>query len=609
MAQSTTQYLAQHRLPDNLNEVVRKLANQKPDNPWAFMAAEFEAISKNKVTTVATTPFDDQKPGTSGLRKKTSRFMETNYLENFIQATFDALGAGIKGQTLVVSGDGRFFNPEAGAKIIRMAAANGVGKVLVGKNFLMSTPCLSAIIIKRKAYGGFILTASHNPGGPKNDFGVKYNCENGGPAPEKVTNAIFENTKTIKEYKLVEAEFNIDVSKVGEYDFAGMKVEVVDAAKEYSLKMQEIFDFAALKKFVNRDDFKLVYDSLSGVNGPFAEEIFCNEFGLDKKVCLNATPLPDFGGGHPDPNLTYAKQLVKEMGLNPQGTPLEGADAAKVPDFGAAADGDADRNMILGKQFFVTPSDSVAILAANSESIPYFRKKKLTGVARSMPTSGALEKVATANELSFFEVPTGWKFFGNLMDADKIQICGEESFGTGSNHIREKDGLWAVLFWLSILADRTEKAGKLVTVSEVVNEHWKTYGRNYYTRYDFEGLPPDKASGLMQFLTAGLKEAANKDWGSYKLKTADEFEYHDSVDGSVSSHQGIRYLFEDGSRIIFRLSGTGSSSATIRLYIEAYEKEKLSEPVADALKALVALALKNGELKDRIGTETPTVIT
>ncbi|KAL8227607.1 hypothetical protein R6Q57_015191 [Mikania cordata] len=578
-----------------------------------------------KVNLVNTSPIEGQKPGTSGLRKKVKVFTQPHYLQNFVQSTFNALSAEkVKGSTLVVSGDGRYYSKDAIQIIIKMAAANGVGRVWVGQNGLLSTPAVSAVVRERvgadgsKANGAFILTASHNPGGPNEDFGIKYNMENGGPAPEGITDKIFENTKTIKEYFIAEGLPDVDISAIGISNFSGpdgqFDVDVFDSSSDYVKLMKSIFDFQSIQKLIASPHFSFCYDALHGVAGAYAKRIFVEELGASESSLLNCVPKEDFGGGHPDPNLTYAKELVARMGLgkNPDSNP---------PEFGAAADGDADRNMILGKRFFVTPSDSVAIIAANAvQSIPYF-SSGLKGVARSMPTSAALDVVAKSLNLKFFEVPTGWKFFGNLMDAGLCSVCGEESFGTGSDHIREKDGIWAVLAWLSILAHKNKdnlNGGNLVTVEDIVKQHWATYGRHYYTRYDYENVDAGAAKELMAHLVKlqssisdvnqiikGIRsDVAN-------VASADEFEYKDPVDGSISKNQGIRYLFDDGSRLVFRLSGTGSEGATIRLYIEQYEKDssKTGRDSQEALAPLVEIALKLSRMQEFTGRSTPTVIT
>lgn len=582
-------------------------------------------MQSGQVKRVETTPFEGQKPGTSGLRKKVKVFTQPHYLQNFVQSTFNALPADkVKGARIVVSGDGRYYSKEAIQIIIKMAAGNGVRSVWVGQNGLLSTPAVSAVVRERvgadgsKASGAFILTASHNPGGPNEDFGIKYNMENGGPAPESITDKIYENTTKIKEYLTVELP-DVDIAKVGVTTFSvdggTFDVDVFDSASDYVKLMKSIFDFEFIRKLLSSPKFTFCYDALHGVAGAYAKRIFVEELGAKESSLLNCVPKEDFGGGHPDPNLTYAKELVARMGLGKSTTQDE------PPEFGAAADGDADRNMILGKRFFVTPSDSVAIIAANAvEAIPYF-SAGLKGVARSMPTSAALDVVAKHLNLKFFEVPTGWKFFGNLMDAGLCSVCGEESFGTGSDHIREKDGIWAVLAWLSILAYKNKEnlgGEKLVSVEDIVRQHWAAFGRHYYTRYDYENVDAGAAKELMASLVklqSSLSEVnqivkgIRSDVSS--VVNADEFEYKDPVDGSISKHQGIRYLFEDGSRLVFRLSGTGSEGATIRLYIEQYEKDpsKIGRESQEALGPLVEVALKLSKMQEFTGRSAPTVIT
>ncbi|XP_011038598.1 PREDICTED: phosphoglucomutase, cytoplasmic [Populus euphratica] len=577
------------------------------------------------VSRVETAPFDGQKPGTSGLRKKVKVFKQPNYLENFVQSTFNALTPQkVRGATLVVSGDGRYFSKDAIQIIIKMAAGNGVRRVWVGQNGLLSTPAVSAVIRERvgvdgsRATGAFILTASHNPGGPNEDFGIKYNMENGGPAPEGITDKIYESTKTINEYLTADLP-DVDITAIGVTSFGGpdgqFDVEVFDSASDYVKLMKSIFDFESIQKLLSSPKFTFCYDALHGVAGAYAKRIFVEELGAQESSLMNCVPKEDFGGGHPDPNLTYAKELVARMGLGKSNSEVE------PPEFGAAADGDADRNMILGKRFFVTPSDSVSIIAANAvDAIPYF-SAGLKGVARSMPTSSGLDIVAKNLNLKFFEVPTGWKFFGNLMDAGLCSICGEESFGTGSDHIREKDGIWAVLAWLSILAFKNKEnlgGGELVTVEDIVRNHWATYGRHYYTRYDYENVDAGAAKELMAYLVklqSSLAEVNEIVSGIRsdvsKVVHADEFEYKDPIDGSISKHQGIRCLFEDGSRLVFRLSGTGSEGATIRLYIEQYEKDpsKTGRDSQDALAPLVAVALGLSKMQEFTGRSAPTVIT
>lgn len=586
-----------------------------------------------KAEVVSTTPISGQKPGTSGLRKKTKLFMEENYLNNFVQAAFDAIkeaGTDVSEGSLLIGGDGRYYNDTAIQTIIKMGIANGVKRFWIGEKGLLSTPAVSAIIRERgpvwqKAFGAFILTASHNPGGPEEDFGIKYNCENGGPAPEKLTDAIFANTTTIKEYKICNNFPVIDINSPGSTTVKSadgsteVNVEVISTTDAHVSLLKTIFDFGAIKSLLDRPDFTMVYDCMHGVNGPYAKAVVVDELGQPESSCMNAVPKDDFNGGHADPNLTYAKELVARLGLNKKGQKIQ-VDGP-IPTFGAAADGDGDRNMILGTQFFVTPSDSLAIIAAYADVIPFFKAQGgLKGVARSMPTSGAVDLVAKDLNFELFETPTGWKYFGNLMDSkDLFQgkdytpfICGEESFGTGSNHVREKDGIWAVLAWLSILASENSDASKpLVTVEDIVNKHWAKYGRNYYCRWDFEGMDKVGATAMMDKMRSETGANTGKTVGKYTIATSDDFTYVDPVDGSVAKKQGIRFLMADGSRIIFRLSGTAGSGATVRMYIEQYEpnKDKLNMDVSESLKDLVEIALGLCDIKTFCGTETPTVIT
>jgi len=541
------------------------------------------------VRTVNTQPFSDQKPGTSGLRKKVPVFRQPHYLENFVQSIFDSISAP-RGATLVLGGDGRFYNRTAIQIILKMAAANGFGKVLVGQGGILSTPAASCVIRKHKAFGGLILSASHNPGGPDGDFGIKFNSSNGGPATETVTGAIFARSKTIEHYRILDAG-DVMLDRLGETTLDSMRVEVIDPVADYAELMEALFDFDAIRAAL-AGGFRIKFDAMHAVTGPYAREILVNRLGAPADSVMNAIPLEDFGGGHPDPNLTYAHDLVEIM---------YGADA---PDFGAASDGDGDRNMILGRHFFVTPSDSLAVIAANATLVPGYRQG-IAGIARSMPTSAAADRVASALGIPCFETPTGWKFFGNLMDAGTVTLCGEESFGTSSSHVREKDGLWAVLFWLNILAVRK------LPVETVVREHWAKYGRNFYSRYDYEALPTEAADGVMQHLRANFTALTGKIFGPYTVQTCDDFSYTDPVDGSVSKNQGVRILFSDGSRIIFRLSGTGTEGATLRVYLEAYEANVSRHHLdaQEALGELIRIALDISELQARTGREQPTVIT
>ena len=541
------------------------------------------------IITVQTTPYLDQKPGTSGLRKKVPVFEQKNYAENFIQSIFDSLD-GFKGDTLVIGGDGRYYNREVIQIAIKMAAANGFGRVLVGRGGILSTPAASNVIRKYKAFGGIVLSASHNPGGPTEDFGIKYNIGNGGPAPEKVTDAIFARTKTIDTYKIVDVP-NVNLDIEGSQDVAGMEVVVINPVSDYAELMEKLFDFPAIRRLVS-SGFRIVFDAMSAVTGPYAKEILENRLGAAKGSVLNFIPLPDFGGHHPDPNLVHARALYEEM---------MGEDA---PDFGAASDGDGDRNLIIGKGIFITPSDSLAILAANATCAPGY-SKGLAGIARSMPTSAAADRVAEKLGIGMYETPTGWKFFGNLMDAGMVTICGEESAGTGSNHVREKDGLWAVLLWLNILAVRME------SVAEITRQHWTTYGRNYYSRHDYEEVDSDAANGLMQALRDQLATLPGKSFGALTVETADDFSYNDPVDKSVSNNQGIRILFEGGSRVVFRLSGTGTSGATLRVYIERYEPDadRHHFETQEALADLIVVADEIAGIKQRTGRTEPSVIT
>ena len=545
--------------------------------------------SSMNVQTITSQAFADQKPGTSGLRKKVAVFQQPHYLENFVQSIFDSIDVP-KGATLTLGGDGRYYNREAIQIILKMAAANGFGCVLVGQAGILSTPAASCIIRKYKTFGGIILSASHNPGGVDGDFGIKYNTPNGGPAPEKITEAIFEKSKTIQSYRMMDAP-DVALDVIGETDLAGMKVQVIDAVADYAELMESLFDFNAIKDLL-ASGFRMKFDAMHAVTGPYAQEIFIHRLGASDDSMMNCEPLPDFGGGHPDPNLTYAHELVEIIyGEN-------------APDFGAASDGDGDRNMILGKGFFVTPSDSLALIAANAKMVKGYAKG-IAGVARSMPTSGAVDMVAKSLDIPCFETPTGWKFFGNLMDAEQVTLCGEESFGTGSSHVREKDGLWAVLFWLNILAIKRQ------SVEQIVKRHWLQFGRNVYSRHDYEDLPLDPANGVIEHLRDNFSAMTGKAFGRYTIKTCDDFSYTDPIDGSISTKQGLRVLFSDGSRIVFRLSGTGTSGATLRIYLEAFEPDtsKHDLDAQIALAEMIQIALQISELKQRTGRDTPTVIT
>jgi phosphoglucomutase len=540
------------------------------------------------VLTIASAPFLDQQPGTSGLRKRTAVFRQPRYLEHFTQALLD-VAALPPDATLVLGGDGRFFNREAIDTIIRIAAANGVARVLVGRDGLLSTPAASHLIRHRGA-GGIILSASHNPGGPDGDFGIKYNISNGGPAPEAFTNAVAERAASNAAYRIADLA-HVSLDTVGVQDIGGMLVEVVDPVAAYAELMASLFDFNAIRVLFSRG-FRMRFDAMHAITGPYALEILERRLGAPHGTVINGIPLPDFGGGHPDPNLTYAHTLVEELF----------GDSA--PDFGAASDGDGDRNMILGRKFFVTPSDSLAVLAANATLVPGYARG-LAGVARSMPTSAAVDRVAAVLGIPCFETPTGWKFFGALLDAGRITLCGEESFGTGSDHVREKDGLWAVLFWLNIIAARGE------SVEAIVRGHWARFGRNYYTRYDYEEIAADDAAALMASLRERLPALPGTVLGGRRVAGADDFAYLDPVDGSSSTRQGIRVLFDDGARIVYRLSGTGTAGATLRIYIESYETaaDALNHGVADALATLVKVALELADVTARTGRELPTVIT
>ncbi|KAF9192886.1 Phosphoglucomutase-2 [Haplosporangium sp. Z 767] len=551
------------------------------------------------IQSIPTKPFEGQRPGTSGLRKRVKVFQQEHYTQNFIQATLDAIPTGAKGATLVVGGDGRYFSQDAVQMIIRIAAGNE--KLIIGQNTILSTPAASNLIRIRKATGGILLTASHNPGGPDNDFGIKYNMSNGGPAPESVTEKIYEITQKLTSYKEIQLA-PVDLSAIGTQHVGDLEVEIIDSVADYVAMLKNIFDFDLIKKFLrDTPDFTVLFDGMHGVTGPYGQRIFVNELGLSQNSVMNCSPKPDFGGGHPDPNLTYAHELVERV-------------EKENISFGAASDGDGDRNMIIGKGAFVTPSDSVAIIAAQADAIPYFRQTGVKGLARSMPTSTALDLVAKKKGYEHFEVPTGWKFFGNLMDAGRLSICGEESFGTGSDHIREKDGVWAVIAWLNIIAAANQ--AKHSNINDILLAHYNEYGRNFFSRYDYEEVDSEGASKMVDRLRALVStDRANligKDLGNgFVVKDGDDFEYTDPIDGSVSKKQGIRIIFEDGSRLIIRLSGTGSHGATVRLYVEKYESNpsKYQDKTQDALRPLIEVALELSQLTEFTGRKEPTVIT
>ena len=542
-----------------------------------------------QINTIACLPFSDQRPGTSGLRKKVNIFQQEHYLESFVQSLFDVLDS-YHGKTLILGGDGRFFNLTAIQTIIRMAIAAGFGRIIIGQNGLLSTPAVSHLIRKNQAFGGIILSASHNPGGPDGDFGIKFNTANGGPAQEELTEAIYQHSLNIAHYHLADTP-EVPLDKIEQHTLGHTIIEVIDPVADYSALMQELFDFPAIKALI-KDDFQVCFDAMHAITGPYARMILGTQLGVHKNNLLNCDPKQDFAGGHPDPNLTYAHELAELMMSN------------KAPNFAAASDGDGDRNMILGAQCFVNPSDSLAVIAANAHLIPGY-KKGLSGVARSMPTSAAVDIVAKKLGIDCYETPTGWKFFGNLLDAGKITLCGEESFGTGSDHVREKDGLWAILCWLNIIAVRK------LSVSEILIDHWEKFGCHFYTRHDYEAIDSKAANGLIEHLLNNLVNLAGQQYGSYKIITADEFSYTDPIDNSVSDHQGIRLLFENGARIIFRLSGTGTSGATLRLYIEDYcdDASRHHEDPQHYLQELIDLADNIAGIQLRTGMNKPTVIT
>jgi phosphoglucomutase len=540
--------------------------------------------------TVKTQPFADQKPGTSGLRKRVRVFQQPHYLENFIQAIFDTR-SDLTGGTLVVGGDGRFHNLEAAQEIIRMAAANGAARVIVGQDALLSTPAVSCVVRGIRAQGAIVLSASHNPGGPDGDFGVKFNVANGGPAPEGVTEAIFERSRTIDAYRTIRSR-DVDLTHTGTTRLGATEIQVIDPVSDYTDLMQKLFDFDRIHQLFNSGMFHMRFDAMHAVTGPYATTILEKILGAEPGTVINGAPKPDFGGGHPDPNLAHAQELVA-LTRGP-----------KAVDFGAASDGDGDRNMILGRNIFVTPSDSLAIMAANAHRIPGYRTG-LSGVARSMPTSRAVDRVAESLGIECFETPTGWKFFGNLLDAGKITLCGEESFGTGSSHVREKDGLWAVLFWLNLLAVRQQ------SVERIVREHWGRFGRNYYARHDYEGIDTGAADNLVELLRDLLHSLPGQSLAGRSVKEADDFAYIDPVDESRSDHQGIRVLFDDGARIVYRLSGTGTEGATLRVYLEAFEPDPRRHDLDTntVLEPLAHVAVELARVAELTGRESASVVT
>lgn len=543
-----------------------------------------------EIKKIKTQAFTDQKPGTSGLRKKVTQFQQAGYLENFVQAVFNTI-APCNGKKLVIGGDGRFYNREAIQVIIRMAVANGFAHILVAQGGILSTPAASCVIRKNQACGGIILSASHNPGGPDEDFGIKYNAENGGPAPEKLTDAIYQQTLSMAQYLSIDAD-DVDLDQIATIQIAQCQIDIIDPVSDYADLMESMFDFPAMKTLLTQGDFRLCFDAMHAVNGPYGKEILEKRLGAPAGSVINGLPLTDFGGGHPDPNLVHAHQLVDLV---------YGDDSY---DFGAASDGDGDRNMVLGKAFYINPCDSLAILTANADIIPAYAKG-IAGVARSMPTSRAVDRVAKAMNIPCYETPTGWKFFGNLLDAGKITLCGEESFGTGSDHIREKDGLWAVLFWLNLIAVKKQ------SVSEIVRNHWRQYGRDYFTRHDYEAVDSASAQAMFSQLKAKIASLPGQVIAGIKISSADDFQYIDPVDNSVTSAQGVRLYLDNGGRIVFRLSGTGTQGATLRVYLDCYQHDPalLEQETQHALSELIQVAESVAGIKQFTGRAKPDVIT
>ena len=543
------------------------------------------------ISTISTTPFADQKPGTSGLRKKVTVFQQTNYLENFVQSIFENAPQ-LKGDLMVLGGDGRFYNKQAIQVILKMAAAYGIKRVLVGENGLLSTPAVSCLIRKNKAAGGIILSASHNPGGENGDFGIKFNIANGGPAPTTFTDAVFETSKHLTEYQIAECD-DITLDHQHSSQIGDMQVDVIDPVADYAELMGYLFDFDKIRSLFSLGLLSMCFDAMNAVTGPYAKAIFEKSLSANSGAVINGVPLEDFGGGHPDPNLAHAEELVDILNAGPS-----------APQFGAASDGDGDRNMIIGQDFFVNPSDSLAIMTANAHLLPGY-SQGICGVARSLPTSRAVDKVAEAMGIECYETPTGWKYFGNLLDDNRITLCGEESFGSGSDHIREKDGIWAVLFWLNLIAVKQQ------SVEQITREHWKQFGRHYYTRHDYEAIDSKIADDMIQSMRDKAGSLAGQAFGDYVVELCDDFSYTDPVDNSITEHQGIRILFDDESRIVFRLSGTGTEGATLRVYIERYvtDADKHDLPTQDALTELIDIANEIAQIKQRSGREAPDVIT